>query len=232
MSAPPSCQRCKINIGQKIDSSQTVTLNASITKTSELQSQLSTALQQSASTLQKSQQDSLATAISDQSSDQNLNTSIENLVQNNITTNVTNQITALLNNANSGIITLYGNNDDMVVTSPQEILSKQVTNLISNALLTDAVKNAIGNDVKQEGKSVQDIKQTGLLSDIMKPLAGLIGGAMAGTLLYFMCPCIVLICCICACCHGKGGGGKKGSDAPAAAFGKKLKKQLNNLKMF
>jgi hypothetical protein len=61
----------------------------------------------------------------------------------------------------------------------------------------------------------------GMISDIIKTLASLFGGAMLATFLLMMCPCIVLICCACALC---GAGGKDKFGKGFSKFGSDLKK--------
>jgi hypothetical protein len=181
-SQPSSCKGCVFNLGQKITATQKVTLNAAITNKSDLQTQLKSALQQSADNATSSQQGALALSLNCQNSKTSINTSISNLVQNNITDETINSISGLVSSANSGIINMIGNNDGTVVNNPQEILTQQVVNLISNSLSANTSSTGVTTDASNSATATTTSKQEGLVDAI----GGVISSIMTGYVLIIL----------------------------------------------
>jgi hypothetical protein len=224
---------CTLRGGQTINSTQSVTLNASVTNTSQLQQEITSALQSIAENESSSKLGALAIGFNCQDTKQSINQSISNFVTNNITNATTTQISGFVSNANTGILNLSGKwGAGTVFDNPQNIVTTQVVSLIMTALTTNATATAIANSLEATSKSVQ----SSTIDGIMSALAAMFGTAILGAVLIATAPCIVLICCCYFCCGNKGG--KKETvyapaPAPAAkaatAFGKKLKKDLKQI---
>ena len=217
-----------INLGQKIKSEQKPTVSASVTNSSELKTQLTSALQASTESLSKSAMGALAIGMNVQNSSQDINQAISNLVENNITNNTTTVIQNFLNNANNGTLNIAGDfKKKFNLNNPQEIITSQIVNTIMGSITESAAATEVGNKMAAASKSTLDSKMEGIVG----ALAKLVGSAGLAVALIMMAPCIGIAICIFACCAGKGhSGGGSSSPSPAAAFGKKLKTTLKKLK--
>jgi len=223
---------------------------------SDLKTQIANALSALQTSDTKQKQGALTTANVSSSTHTTTNDVINNLVS----TNVWNETAQTLNNTikafQTGKIDIDGpfkcKNSANASQIVQEAIVSQLVGIMMDALYSTQVDTELKNtdDTKQVIKTTQDNSGLGgLIQGIMDTLAKLVGGAMGGAFLLMMCPCIVLICCAFAICgHGGGGGGKSSSSpsnisvpsAPsvpvitpaAAAFGKRLRKQLKSLKKY
>jgi hypothetical protein len=220
---------CTLRGGQTINSTQSVTLNASVTNTSQLQQEITSALQSIAENESSSKLGALAIGFNCQDTQQSINQSISNFVTNNITNATVTQISGFVSNANMGILNLSGKwGAGTVFDNPQNIVTTQVVSLIMSALTTNSTATAIANSLEATSKSVQSTKIDG----IMNALAAMFGTAILGAVLIATAPCIVLICCCYFCCGRKGNKKEYAPPPPApakAAFGKKLKKHLKQV---
>jgi hypothetical protein len=221
-----------LNITQGLKVTQDIKLNLKVTSGNDLKTQVANAIStlQTSDTTQK--QGFLTTASVASNTSTNINDFIKNVVSNDVWTTTAQSLSAIIQAFQTGTFEVDGIFDCENSANSGNILQnaivEQLVSVIMNALYSNVVGVAIDN--KDESEQTMRTKQDnsglgGLISDIINTLAKLVGGAMLGTFLFMMCPCIVLICCACVLCGGKHHFGNKPSQ-----FGKGLSKFGNDLK--
>jgi len=214
------------NIYQEMGATQTVTVNLDLKSTQSLQNQVATALKAKVSTDIEQKQGFLTTASTTANTTTNINDYINNLTSTNITSQTLQDIKAFMNSAQTGSFLakdidcsgLPPGTSANIGNISQHMVTSQVVDIVMKAVMGQTVNNIIDNTVDQTADI--KVKQEnsgfgGMLSDIIGKITGLVGGAILGTFIMMMCPCIVLICCAFICC------GKKKSSG--FGFGEKRK---------
>jgi hypothetical protein len=169
---------CGLVFGQKIQAKQAVKVMAKYASKADLQTQLTTALQNSASQASASEQQSLATTIGVQNSKTEINQKIKNIVNTSITNEVVNEVNGFLDNVNNGTLEIKGKwncGPSGKIEINQDIVSEQIIELLSDAIISNVVGTTTDSTAAAESKQVSDSKQTGMISDLGKALMGPIG---------------------------------------------------------
>ena len=166
---------CPLKISQKINADQAVKVNIAIKNVTDLRNQIKTAAKNKIEQLNESKIGFLATSLSVQSNISSVSTKVNNLVDTKITSNTVNAISALLDNANKGILEVTNCHADIVID--QSIISKQVANIIANSLVTGTQSTDnitdIANDTTQSNKSTQ-----AGISELVDSIGNIFSGAL------------------------------------------------------
>ena len=162
-------KNCPITFGQTIEADQTIKMMATFTSLNDLKSQMTTALQNTASQQNESKQGSLAIALNAQSGIVNIKQAISNLVSTKVTTNTFNQVNGFLQNINNGTIKMAGIEMDcggapLVIT--QRIISDQVVNMLTKAIVGTTAASISSSDAVTATSSGNKSVQQGLFEGI------------------------------------------------------------------
>jgi hypothetical protein len=174
-----SVTNCNLKLGQKIQAKQAVKVMAKYASKADLQTQLTTALQNSAEQKSKSEQQSLATTIGVQNSKTEINQKIKNIVNTSITNEVFNTVNGFLDNVNDGTLEIMGKWDCAAtggtIDITQDIVSDQVVELLSDAIISNVVGTTTDSTAAAASTQASESLQTGMISDLGKALMGPIG---------------------------------------------------------
>jgi hypothetical protein len=216
-----------LNITQGLKVTQDIKLNLKVTSGNDLKTQVANAIStlQTSDTTQK--QGFLTTASVESNTNKTVNDFIKNVVSNDVWTTTAQSLTSTIDSYQKGEFIVDGSfncrNSANSGNILQNAIVEQLVSVIMDALYSNIVYTDLDNQSSSEQIDVVDQDNSGLgglISSIIKSLAALVGGALFGTCLLMMCPCIVVICIACAIC----GGGHKGK------FGKEFSKFGSDLK--
>jgi len=177
---------CELNFNQKINAKQTATCMAKFQSLSDMQTQLTSALQSTAAQENEQTQQALSLSLGVSTGISNINTGIENYIETNITNETLNEVNANMINANTLKLKLGKkyNCKGKPLAANQEMIIEQTA-----ALLTDAViGNKLGTQTDSKGssdlKTKNKMKQTGIQEVI---------GALGMAIMLPLVICVVVI---------------------------------------
>jgi hypothetical protein len=211
--------KCGLTVGQKINASQTVRVMAKFSSAADLKSQMKNALQNSVDQSSQSTQAALATSIGVQNSKQEINQKISNIVETNITNETVNEVNGFLDNINNGTFEFKGIFPCPIVIN-QEILSNQVVELLSDAMIGNTISTSTDTEAKAESKQTSVSEQKGVI-DAFTSLIGTAGMIYVAVILIVVVGLIFAGPMILKAVGGGGIGGKKLGGFGAMLFGRK-----------
>lgn len=199
-----------LNITQGLKLTQDIKLNLAVNSGNELKNQVANAISSMQTNDSTQKQGFLTTASSEQYTHNNITEVVENVVSNDVWNSTAQSLNSTIDSFQKGQLIVEGPFNCQESANSGNILQnglvEQLVSTIMDTLYSSATYT--NTDTKSETDQVNINKQDnsgfgGMLSGIINTLAGLVGGAMLGTFIFMMCPCIVLICCMCLCCKGK-----------------------------
>jgi len=215
-------QGCNLDLTQTITASQAVKVMAKFASVADLKSQMKSALQNSVDQSSQSTQAALATSIGVQNSKQEINQKISNIVETNITNETLNQVNGFLTNVNNGVLEIMGKyscaSTGGKIVINQSIVSNQVVELLSDAMIGNSVTTAADTATKAESKQVQKSEQKGVI-DAFTNLIGTAGMIYIAIILIVVVGLIFALPLIIKAFSG--GGGNKAVSFGAMLFGRK-----------
>jgi hypothetical protein len=181
---------CPINIGQRIQAEQKITVMSKFNSLTDMRTQMTTALQNTAAQQSSATQGALATTIGVQNSKQEIDQKIKNIVETNITNETLNSVNGFLQNINNGEYDMSGLEYECPPGSPglvvtQDIISKQTIEMLSSAVIGNTVAATTDTKAVAESKQVTDIKQQGAIDAV--------GGVITSGLMAMVAPLVALI---------------------------------------
>jgi hypothetical protein len=157
----------KTNIGQTITVDQNLKVLSKFESVTDLQTMLSSIVDQTSETKQKAVNEFLSLGVNSQVSKQDLITNIKNSITANITNENITRCNAVVDNINDAKIIINGKINcpsGGTLNITQDILATQQVSCISESLFSAAVKNQAIADIVQKATADQDAKNNGLLS--------------------------------------------------------------------
>lgn len=222
---------CKVNVGnitQNMTGSQNVKINLDLSSTSNLQTQVANALKGSVDNTTTQTQTVLSTASSSSSPHTNINDFIENLTQTNITDTTTQQLTSIIQSfqnatISGGSIECDGNSVMDSYNISQNMVVKQIVDLLTKELLKKSSANDFEADIDPTVRGGSNIKNDGL-GGMITSIAKIFGGVVISYFIVWLTPILLIICCCCFLCLRKKSSSGSSKDSKLSAFGKHLKK--------
>jgi hypothetical protein len=158
---------CPSNIGQTITVDQNLKVLSKFESATDLQTMLSSIVDQTSETKQKAVNDFLSLGVNSQVSKEDLITDIKNSITANITNENITKCNAVVDNINDGKIIINGtincpSGGSLTIT--QDILATQQLSCISDSLFTAAVKNQAIADIVQKAIDDQNAANKGIFS--------------------------------------------------------------------
>ena len=170
---------CNFKFGQKINAKQAVKVMAKFQSEADLQTKMKTALKNSVDQSSSSTQAALATSLNCQNSKQEINQKVSNLVETNIKNETLNQVNGFLDNLNNGTLEILGKwscaKSGGVIEINQDIVSDQLVELLSDALIGNKITNETDTSASADSKQKQKSDQKGVIDAL--------GGLMTGPLM-------------------------------------------------
>jgi hypothetical protein len=176
-----------INLGQKINATQSVSVSQKIASTNDMKTLLKSAVDNAVAQNNASVNGFLSTAFNNQKSNTEIKNILKNEIENNITNENVTECNSILDNANDGKIEIYGSMKCQTLNNPQEIISQQLVNCFQDALQQAVMNNANIADAVNKSKQDNTSENKGiseLASALLGPYAMIIIAIVIGLIVF------------------------------------------------